>query len=93
MSDFHCDVEIVIRGRPGAGKSHVGAIIGRALQDRGVSVTICGGELDTLGELGKIMVRVMDGVEATEGSKASIREERVDKGTKLHNPGPEGLVL
>jgi hypothetical protein len=92
-NEFNCDVEIVIRGRAGAGKSHVGAIVGKALRDHGVSVTVSCGELDTLGELGRIWARVLDGVHAGEGSKASIREVRVSKGAQLHNPGTEGLVL
>lgn len=93
MSEFSCNVEIVVRGRPGAGKSHVGAIIGQALRERGVSVTMGCSESDTLGGLGEIMVRVIDGVQATEDSKASIREERISKGAKLHHPGAEGLVI
>lgn len=91
--EFNCNVEIVVRGRPGAGKSHVAAIIGKALHDCGVSVTVSCGELDTLGDLGKIWARVIEGVRAAESSKASIREVRISKDTQLHHPGTEGLVL
>lgn len=75
MNEFKCDVDIVVRGRTGSGKSHVAALISRMLEELGVRIKIEDSDPDAE----RTLERIREGIKAMDGSRALIRQQSIGK--------------